>query len=81
MTATPSKGGKLAASPSHVYEPYTKQWLALEEDIAVDERSVISKLSAPSIRQTRPIGSIPPVGTLGTGLFATVGSNGEDTLS
>ena len=30
MIATPTKAGKLAPSPSHVYEPYTKQWLPLD---------------------------------------------------
>ena len=45
MTATPTKGGKLAGSPSHVYDSYTKQWLLLKgEDI--EDKSVVSRLSA-----------------------------------
>ena len=47
MVATPTKLGKLASLPSHVYEPYTKRWLSLNK-MDTDNISVISKLLTPS---------------------------------
>ena len=32
LTATPTKEGKTAASPSHVYDPYTKEWQLINEE-------------------------------------------------
>ena len=68
MVATPSKGGELASSPSHVHEPHKKQWLPFEGD-EEENKSVMSELSITSdTGLIPPTGSIPPTGT---GLLAT----------
>ena len=75
MIATPTKAGKMAVSPSHVHEPYAKQWLPLN-DMDPDNTSVISKLSnhsntlqSPSLTAGSTHGPVTTTGPFGTGTF------------